>query len=157
MWLLGVANKSPFYHHAKEQYLNIEYKLSPNITPSEFIEVLKKSTLGERRPIDDLKTIQGMIENADIIVSATIDNKIVGIARAVTDFHYCCYLSDLAVDERYQKNGIGKKLILKVQEQLNDKCKIILLSAPDATGYYPKIGFTQHNSAWTLGRLDKLK
>lgn len=137
--------------------MNIEYKLSPNITPSEFIEVLKKSTLGERRPIDDLKTIQGMIENADIIVSATIDNKIVGIARAVTDFHYCCYLSDLAVDERYQKNGIGKKLILKVQEQLNDKCKIILLSAPDATGYYPKIGFTQHNSAWTLGRQDKLK
>lgn len=137
--------------------MNIEYKLSPNITSSEFIEVLIRSTLGARRPIEDMKTIQGMIENADIIVSATIDKKIIGIARAVTDFHYCCYLSDLAVDERYQKNGIGKKLISKVQEQLNDKCKIILLSAPDATQYYPKIGFTQHNSAWTLGRQDKLK
>jgi len=136
--------------------LNIEYKLSPNITSSEFIEVLTRSTLGERRPIEDMKTIQGMIENADIIVSATIDNKIIGIARAVTDFYYCCYLSDLAVDERYQKNGIGKKLISKLQEQLNDKCKIILLSAPDATQYYPKIGFTQHNSAWTLAREDKL-
>ena len=97
-----------------------------------------------------------MIENADIIVSATIDNKIIGIARAVTDFYYCCYLSDLAVDKRYQKNGIGKKLISKVQEQLNDKCKIILLSAPDAIEYYPKIGFMQHNSAWTLAREDKL-
>ena len=136
--------------------MNIEYKLSPNITSSEFIEVLTRSTLGERRPIEDMKTIQGMIENADIIVSATIDNKIIGIARAVTDFYYCCYLSDLAVDERYQKNGIGKKLISKLQEQLNDKCKIILLSAPDATQYYPKIGFTQHNSAWTLAREDKL-
>ena len=136
--------------------MNIEYKLSPNITSSEFIEVLKNSTLGERRPIDDLKTIQGMIENADIIVSAIIDNKIIGVARAVTDFNYCCYLSDLAVDKQYQKQGIGKKLISKVQEQLNDKCKIILLSAPDATQYYPKIGFTQHNSAWTLGKQDKL-
>jgi predicted N-acetyltransferase YhbS len=136
--------------------LNIEYKLNKNITSLEFIEVLKNSTLGERRPIDDLKTINGMIENADIIVTATIDNKIIGVARAVTDFNYCCYLSDLAVDTKYQKGGIGKELISKVREQLNNKCKIILLSAPDATEYYPKIGFTQHNSAWTLGRQDKL-
>jgi predicted N-acetyltransferase YhbS len=93
-----------------------------------------------------------MIENADIIVTATIDNKIIGITRAVTDYNYCCYLSDLAVEQKYQKNGIGKQLISKVQEQLNDKCKIILLSAPDATEYYPKIGFTKHSSAWTLAR-----
>ncbi|MGB3750385.1 MAG: GNAT family N-acetyltransferase [Arcobacteraceae bacterium] len=127
--------------------MNIKYKINKDITPSEFIEVLKRSTLEKRRPIDDLEIIKGMIENADIIVTATIDNKIIGVARAVTDFNYCCYLSDLAFDEKYQKNGIGKKLISKVQERLNDKCKIILLSAPDATEYYPKIGFTQHNSA----------
>ena len=136
--------------------MNIEYKLNKNITSTEFIKILKNSTLGERRPIDDLSTIKGMIENADIIVTATIDNKIIGVARAVTDFNYCCYLSDLAVDKEYQKNGIGKKLISIVQEQLNDKCKIILLSAPDATEYYPKIGFTQHNSAWTIKKQDKL-
>ena len=136
--------------------MNIEYKLNKNITSTEFIEVLKNSTLGERRPIDDLQTIRGMIENADIIVTATTDDKIIGVARAVTDFNYCCYLSDLAVDEQYQKNGIGKKLIEKVQEQLNDKCKIILLSAPDAKEYYPKIGFTQHNSAWIITKNDKL-
>ena len=130
--------------------MNIEYKLNKDITSSEFIKVLKKSTLGDRRPIDDLKTIKGMIENADIIVTATIDDKIIGVARAVTDFNYCCYLSDLAVVKKYQKKGIGKKLISKVQEQLNDKCKIILLSAPNATEYYPKIGFSQHNSAWTI-------
>jgi len=137
--------------------LSIKYKLNKDITSLEFIEVLKNSALGERRPIDNLETIKGMIENADIIATAIIDNKIIGVARAVTDFNYCCYLSDLAVDKQYQKNGIGKKLIEKVQEQLNDKCKIILLSAPNATEYYPKIGFTQHNSAWILGRQDKLK
>jgi predicted N-acetyltransferase YhbS len=130
--------------------LNIEYKLNKKITSSEFIEVLKNSTLAQRRPVDDLKTIKGMLENADIIVTATIDDKIIGVARAVTDFNYCCYLSDLAVDEKYQKKGIGKKLISKVHEQLNDKCKIILLSAPNAKEYYPKIGFTQHPSAWTI-------
>ncbi len=93
--------------------MNIEYKLSPNITSSEFIEVLKNSTLSKRRPIDDLKTIKGMIENADIIVTATIDEKIIGVARAVTDFNYCCYLSDLAVDEQYQKMVLVKNSFQK--------------------------------------------
>ena len=136
--------------------MNIEYKINPEITVEDFIELLKNSTLGQRRPIDDIETIKGMIENANLIVSASYDNKLIGIARAVTDFHYCCYLSDLAVDTKYQKKGIGKQLISKIQEQLNDKCKIILLSAPDAKEYYPKIGFTQHHSAWTLPRDKKL-
>ena len=136
--------------------MNIEYKIDPNITVEEFIEILESSTLGERRPIDEKDTIKGMIKNADIIVTAILGDKIIGVARAVTDFNYCCYLSDLGVDIKYQKNGIGKNLILKIQEKLNTKCKIILLSAPDATKYYPKIGFTQHNSAWTLSRDTKL-
>ncbi len=136
--------------------MNIKYKINPKLTTDEFIDILNRSILGKRRPINDKECIKGMIENADIIVTATIDNKIIGVARAVTDYNYCCYLSDLAVDEKYQKNGIGKQLISKVQEQLNDKCKIILLSALDATEYYPKIGFTKHSSAWTLARDKKL-
>ena len=136
--------------------MNIQCKLNPKLTTDEFIDILTRSTLGERRPIDDKECIDGMIKNADIIVVAIDSDKIVGVARAVTDYNYCCYLSDLAVDQKYQKNGIGKQLISKIQEQLNDKCKIILLSAPDATEYYPKIGFTKHASAWTLTRDKKL-
>lgn len=130
--------------------MNIKYEVNKDITVDEFIKVLNSSTLGERRPVDDLDCIQGMIDNTDIIVTAYENDKIIGISRAVTDFNYCCYLSDLAVDEKYQKQGVGKKLIEKTQELLNVKCKIILLSAPDAVDYYPKIGFTQHNSAWTI-------
>ena len=136
--------------------MNIQYKLNQKLTTEEFIDILNRSTLGERRPIDDKECIEGMLKNADIIVVAVESDKIVGVARAVTDYNYCCYLSDLAVDEKYQKNGIGKQLISKVQEQLNDKCKIILLSAPDAKEYYPNIGFTEHPSAWTLPRDKKL-
>jgi predicted N-acetyltransferase YhbS len=136
--------------------LNIKYKLNPKLTTDEFIDILNRSTLGKRRPIDDKECIDGMLKNADIIVVAIDNEKIVGVARSVTDYNYCCYLSDLAVDQKYQKHGIGKKLINITQEQLNKKCKIILLSAPDATEYYPKIGFTQHTSAWTLARDKKL-
>jgi predicted N-acetyltransferase YhbS len=130
--------------------MNISYALVSTISTYDFINILNRSTLGERRPVDDLECIESMIKNANIIVTAVLDDKIVGIARAVTDFSYCCYLSDLAVDTDFQHQGIGKKLIQKVREQLGAKCKVILLSAPAATEYYPKIGFTQHSSAWVL-------
>lgn len=130
--------------------LNITYQIAPDLSTEAFIDILERSTLGERRPVDDLECIESMIKNADIIVTAIADGKIVGVARAVTDFSYCCYLSDLAVDESFQHQGIGKKLIRKMREQLGAKCKLILLSAPAAVEYYPKIGFTQHSSAWVL-------
>ena len=136
--------------------MNIEYKLNPKLTDNDFIDILNRSTLGERRPVDDKKCINGMLKNADIIITAIENEKIIGVARSITDFNYCCYLSDLAVDRKYQKLGIGKKLMDITQEQLNAKCKIVLLSAPSAKEYYPKVGFTQHPSAWTLARNKKL-
>ena len=136
--------------------MNITYNLNPKITVNEFITILKNSTLGERRPIDDVACMKGMVEHADILITATHNDKIVGVARAVTDFNYCCYLSDLAVHMEYQKEGIGKELISMVQAQLEEKCNVILLSAPQAREYYPKVGFTQHNSAWVVGSQEKL-
>ena len=71
-----------------------------------------------------------------------------GVARSVTDFAYCCYLSDLAVDEQYQKQGIGQQLIKYTKQALYPQAKIVLLAAPQAVEYYPHIGFMQHMSAW---------
>ncbi|WP_456479104.1 GNAT family N-acetyltransferase [Nautilia sp.] len=127
----------------------IEYKINPEISARDFIDILNRSALAERRP-DDIEVIEGMLKNADIIITAYDNDKIVGIARAVTDYHYCCYLSDLAVDKEYQHQGIGKTLILRLKQKLHKNCKIILLSAPAGTGFYPKIGFEKHNSAWVL-------
>lgn len=136
--------------------MNITLQITPKLSSKAFIDILNRSTLGERRPIDDLECIEGMIKNADIIVTAMVNETIVGVARAVTDFNYCCYLSDLAVDVNFQHQGIGKKLIQKVKEQLGTKCKIILLSSPAAVEYYPKIGFTQHTSAWVLDSMKEI-
>lgn len=139
----------------------VTYQINTPITPFQFIEVLKKCSLGERRPIDSPFVIKGMLDNANLLVTAWVDEeheeavndsesnkKLIGVARCVTDFSYCCYLSDIAVDEAYQKQGIGKSMIKKIEQQLPPSCKIILLSAPQASEYYPKIGFTKHESAW---------
>lgn len=137
--------------------MNTIYKVVSTVSVNDFIDILNRSTLGQRRPVDDIECIKNMIENADIIVTAVLNGKIVGVARAITDYSYCCYLSDLAVDIDFWRQGIGKMLIRKVREQLGAKCKMILLSAPAAVDYYSKIGFTQHPSAWIIDSTKEIK
>lgn len=107
---------------------------------------------GITRPHEDLPRIQRMIDHADILITAWLDGKMIGVARAITDFSYCCYLSDLAVDNQYQKLGIGKELIKQVQTAIGDECSLILLSAPGAVDYYPRIGFTKNDRAFVIAR-----
>jgi predicted N-acetyltransferase YhbS len=130
--------------------MNLRYETFRQISADEFIDLLKRSTLAERRPVDDRKCIQAMLQHANLLCTAWDGEKLVGIARSVTDFEYCCYLSDLAVDEKYQKKGIGKELIRQTKSKLGDKTNLILLSAPKAEAYYSKIGFDAHRSAWVL-------
>ena len=130
--------------------MDIRYHTDRTITAAEFIDVLRRSTLAERRPVDDPKCIAAMLAHADLLCTAWEGDTLLGIARSVTDFEYCCYLADLAVDQAYQKAGIGKKLIELTKSKLGPKAMIILLAAPKAEGYYPKIGFDAHRSAWIL-------
>jgi ribosomal protein S18 acetylase RimI-like enzyme len=132
--------------------MNIEYKINEEITTDQFIELLESSTLDERRPVEDRECIAGMISNSNLIVSAWINGSLVGISRSVTDFHYVCYLSDLAVSEKYQGLGIGRKLQSITQEQLGPRCKLILIAAPAANTYYEHIGFSNNTRCWVLER-----
>jgi GNAT superfamily N-acetyltransferase len=130
--------------------LKVEYLINEKVSVEDFMYVLQGSGLAERRPVSDISTLQWMLDHANLTISAKIDGVLIGIARSVTDFHYACYLSDLAVLKSFQKKGIGKKLIEETKAQLGPNCSIILLSAPKAGSYYPHIGFKQHDSAWTL-------
>lgn len=132
--------------------MSIEYRTNTPISTDQFIELLRASTLGERRPIDDRECMAGMVKNSNLMVSAWHGEKLVGIARSVTDFHYACYLSDLAVHKKYQKAGIGKHLQAVTQEQLGPQCKLILIAAPAANTYYLHLGYTQNQRCWVLDR-----
>ena len=129
---------------------DIRYETNTSVSTAEFVSLLKSSTLGERRPIDDLECIEGMLKNSNLIISAWHKDKLVGISRSVTDFNYCCYLSDLAVDSEHQGQGVGKELLKITKKSLRASCMIILLSAPVAVNYYPQLGFNKHESAWML-------
>jgi len=130
--------------------MHIQYEVNNKITTADFIDILKRSTLAKRRPIYNLNIMENMLNNASLIICAKNNSKIVGIVRCMTDFVYCCYVSELAVDLDYQKQGIGKCLLNKVRNNIKDSCNIILLAAPAASNYYPKIGFTKHEAAFVL-------
>ena len=122
--------------------MTLTYVVEDAVSVEEFIDVLKRSGLDARRPVDAPDIIQGMVENADLTVTARDEaGQLVGVARSITDFAYCCYLSDLAVDRDCQRQGIGQELIRRTKDAAGgDKIALLLLSAPDGMEYYPKIG-----------------
>lgn len=130
----------------------VTYQLEPGLSADEFIDVLRRSTLAERRPVDDRERMNTMLRNADVIVTARVDGKLVGIARAVTDFAYCTYLSDLAVDAGHQGQGIGRELIRRTHDAAGRQTTLVLVAAPKAETYYPHIGLTKHESCWIVPR-----
>ena len=133
--------------------MDIAYGIEPNLTATEFVDVLKRSTLAERRPVNDAAVIAGMLAHADVILTARDSTGLLaGVSRAITDFSYCTYLSDLAVDAAFQGRGIGRELIRRTHEAAGLHTSLILLAAPKARTYYPHIGMQPHDSCWWIPR-----
>lgn len=128
----------------------IEYRDNATITAEQAIDLYKRSTLSERRPVDNVQTFESMLKHANLTITAWDDEQLVGISRSLTDFAYVAYLADLAVDQEYQRSGIGKQLIEETQKRLGPECMIVLLAAPKANEYYEHIGFENNPRAWTL-------
>lgn len=131
----------------------ISYAIEPQLGPEEFADVLRRSTLAERRPVEDPERLESMLRHADLIVTARDQRGLlVGISRAITDYSFCTYLSDLAVDQAFQGHGIGRELIARTHQAAGLSTSLILLAAPKARTYYPHIGMKPHDSCWMIDR-----
>lgn len=128
----------------------ITYRDEAQISAAQAIDLYIRSSLGERRPIDNLQTFESMLKHANLTITAWDGDQLIGISRSLTDFSYVAYLSDLAVDQKYQRQGIGKKLVDETKIRLGPDCMIVLLAAPKANDYYEHIGFEHNPRAWTL-------
>ena len=134
----------------------ISYRTGNGLDLDVVIELYRVSTLGERRPVDDRERMAAMLRHANLVITAWDGELLVGISRALTDFVYVTYLSDLAVRVSHQRRGIGKELMRRTQE-VAPGAQVILLSAPAAEKYYPHVGFTHHPQAWVLKPEERLK
>ncbi len=130
--------------------MTIDYRDDASLAVTDAIDLYRRSTLGARRPVERPDIFAGMLQNADVTVTAWDGQRLVGIARTLTDFTYVAYLADLAVDAAYQRQGIGRRLIAETRRRLESECMIVLLAAPRANSYYPKLGFEHNPRAWVL-------
>lgn len=128
----------------------ISIQREARISAQEFLEVLGRSGLGERRPVNDLERIAAMLENASLIITARDGSRLVGVSRSATDFVYCCYCSDLAVDREYQGRGIGTRLLEATKAALHPKATLYLIAAPKAVSYYEHIGMMRHDRCFAM-------
>lgn len=131
---------------------DVVYGIEADLSPAEFVDVLERSTLAERRPVGDPSAIEKMLRHANLIVTARVGGRLVGVSRALSDFSFCTYLSDLAVDRDFQRRGIGRVLIARTREAGGPTATLILLAAPAAREYYPHIGMQPHDSCWVIPR-----
>jgi len=128
----------------------IEFRFGNDLDLDQIIDLYNASTLGERRPVDDRRIMSDMLSHANLVVTAWDGALLIGIARTLTDFSYVGYLADLAVRASHQRQGIGIELIERTRQKMGPCSMLVLLAAPKAVEYYPNIGFTKHESAWTL-------
>lgn len=134
----------------------ITYRTGNDLNLDDVIELLRETSLGVRRPIDNRDAIASMIRHGNLTVTAWEGSQLVGMARSMTDFQFVAYMADLAVRETHQKRGIGRELIRITRSELGPSTLLVLLAAPAAVDYYPQLGFLQHPSAWTLAAQDPL-
>ncbi|MBA3974556.1 MAG: GNAT family N-acetyltransferase [Candidatus Solibacter sp.] len=124
----------------------ITYLTGFPVSVDQYVELLNSSTLGQRRPVDEPPLIASMLRNSNLLVTAWHGPLLAGAARCMSDFAHATYCADLAVRLDYQHRGIGKQLLREVLRA--GGCRIVLLAAPKAIGYYPKTGMELHPSAW---------
>jgi ribosomal protein S18 acetylase RimI-like enzyme len=128
----------------------IEYRHNFPLDPHDVVRVFISSKMP--RPTDDLPRITRMFATANLVLSAWDQGRLIGVCRALTDYSYCCYVSELAVDCDYQRQGIGRTFIERLREMLGDEVSLILLSVPEAMDYYRKLGFEPAENGFVLRR-----
>jgi N-acetylglutamate synthase-like GNAT family acetyltransferase len=130
--------------------MKINYKINTIPKTIMIIDLYKSS--GINRPVDDHLRISKMYANSNLVVTAWHEEELVGISRSLTDTCYSCYLSDLAVREGYKHTGIGKKMVQITRDLIGEQTMLLLLSAPSATEYYPKLGFQKADNGFIIKR-----
>ncbi len=136
--------------------MKLSYRVNAALSLDQFIQVYRSSTLSQRRPVDNLPVMQSMMQNASLTLSAWRGDQLVGLSRTLTDYGYVAYLADLAVDLACQGQGIGRELIKRTRAELGPDCMLVLLAAPAANEFYPRVGFTNNPRAWVLPADDPL-
>ncbi|GAB3224181.1 GNAT family N-acetyltransferase [Algoriphagus aestuariicola] len=127
----------------------VTIQVDTGLTLEEYIFILEDSGLGLRRPMDNPEHLKRMLEGSNLLISARLDGRLVGLFRGLSDFCYRCFVADLAVAKAYQGQGIGRSM-LQFARNMSPEARLILFAAEDAEPFYKKLGFKPHERCYQL-------
>ena len=112
--------------------------------------LLLYESVGWRNYTENPAMLEEAYENSLKILAAWENDKLVGIIRAVGDGSSILYIQDIIVLPDYQKQGIGKRLIIALREIYPDiyQTVLITLNEPKTVKFYESCGFSlssEHN------------
>lgn len=128
----------------------IHYIRNQALATEDVMRVFKASAI--RRPSEDAARIATMFANANLVIAAWDADRLVGVCRALSDFSYCCYVSDLAVDLAYQRQGIGRALLDEVKDAIGEQVSIFLVASETSDSYYSTLGFQALQRGYVMPR-----
>lgn len=130
--------------------MSLIFSIESQLDTKEVIALYRSS--GIARPVEQPERMQRMLQQSNLLVTARQDGQLLGLARCLTDYSWVVYIADLLVAKEAQQQGIGKQLLAEVQRITGPEVQQLLLSAPSAMDYYPKVGFQPLTNAFAISR-----
>ena len=87
------------------------------------------------------KELLAALNNSHSLVTARIDNELVGLGNAISDGHLVVYYPHMLVHPDHQGQGIGRKMMLAIQANYEDFHQQVLLADAEAVNFYKKLTF----------------
>jgi ribosomal protein S18 acetylase RimI-like enzyme len=98
---------------------------------------------------------QQAFENSAVNVFILDGDRLIGCGRALSDGISQAAVYNIAVDEAYQGQGLGKKLIALILKETAD-CNVVLYTHPDTVSWYEEQGFRRMKTGLAPYHLDRI-
>ena len=136
------------------------------LPPDDYVAFLARTDLGQQYPREQFRDrIARLVDNVQIsLVARNTENDVIGICFGLTDFAYWLFLTDLGVDRRYARQGIGTRLVEAAHELAGGERAIVMFTNvnDDAIPFYERLGlkassdiFAKWNIEWTSFEVGK--
>lgn len=128
----------------EEMLMGIQFELADNVLEAEDFVRLKVAAGFLDRPREQ---VEKALENGLFNVSALCDGKVVGMGRLVGDGAMYWYLQEIIVLPEYQGRGIGKSIVNRLLEHIENSllpgtgAQIALTAVKGKEPFYEKFGF----------------
>ncbi|MEM7672211.1 MAG: GNAT family N-acetyltransferase [Verrucomicrobiota bacterium] len=120
--------------------MNVEYSTEDKLHEQEVVALYKANKWSSA---EKPQALLAALANSHSVVTARVEGKLVGLGNAISDGHLVVYYPHLLVDPEFQRQGIGKEMMRRLQKRYAHFHQQMLTADVDAVAFYQSIGFSR--------------